>query len=59
MSNADSPSKPQEEVPLESEKQTPVDSLALDARNPRLTNMDVRISDEAVIAHLHRSDDLN
>lgn len=59
MSNADSPSKPQEEVPLESEKQTPVDCLALDARNPRLTSMDVRISDEAVIAHLHRSDDLN
>ena len=59
MSNIDSPSKPQEELSLESVEQISVDCLDLDARNPRLTDMDIGVSDEAIIAHLYRAEDLS
>ncbi len=59
MSNIDSPSKPQEAIPLESVTQISVDCLDLDARNPRLTDMDTGASDEVIIAHLYRVEDLS
>lgn len=57
MPNMDNPSKPREEVPLESVMQISVDCLDLDTCNPRLTDMD-RASDEAIIARLYRAEDL-
>ncbi|MCY4673401.1 MAG: ParB N-terminal domain-containing protein [Bacteroidetes bacterium] len=59
MSNSGGPSKPQEEVPLESVRQISVDCLDLDARNPRLTDMGIGVSDEAIIARLYRAEDLS
>ena len=58
MSNIGSPPKLQEEVPLESVTQISVDCLDLDARNPRLTDVDIKASDEAIIARLYRTEDL-
>lgn len=60
MSNREnSPAQHQEELPLEKVGQISVDCLDLDARNPRLTDMDIGVSDEAIIAHLYRAEDLS
>ena len=59
MPNIDSPSKPPESVPLENVTQVPVDWLDLDARNPRLTDMGIGTSDEVIITHLYRVEDLS
>ena len=47
-----------EDVLLRRVTRVPVDWLKLDVRNPRLTNMDTEVSDEAIIAHLYRAEDL-
>ncbi|MCY3615469.1 MAG: ParB/RepB/Spo0J family partition protein [Bacteroidetes bacterium] len=60
MPNRDnSPAQPQEELPEESVKRIPVDCLDLDVLNPRLISKEIRESDEAIIAHLYRAEDLN
>ena len=59
MSSIGSPPKLQEEVPLESVTQISVDCLNLDARNPRLADVEIETSDEAIIARLYRTEDLN
>ncbi len=58
MSNTDSPSPPGS-VPLEKVTQVPVDCLDLDTRNPRLTDMGIGASDEVIITHLYRVEDLS
>lgn len=55
---ARSPSKPQKDVPLKKVTRVSVDCLELDARNPRLTDMDIEASDEGIIAHLYKAEDL-
>lgn len=46
-------------MPVENVMRVSVDCLDLDARNPRLTDMDAGASDEVIIAHLYRAEDLN
>lgn len=50
---------PQKEVPLKEVTRISVDCLDLDARNPRLADMDIEASDEVIIAHLYKAEDLN
>ncbi len=47
-----------EKVPLEDVSQISVDSLDLDVHNPRLTLTNIGTSDEDIIAHLYRAEDL-
>ncbi len=59
MSKRDIPAKFAEQVPLNISTQVPVDCLNLDPRNPRLVDANIGTSDEAIIAHLFRAEDLS
>ena len=59
MSSIGNPSALPEKIPWESVMGVSVDCLDLDACNPRLTGMDAGASDEVIIAHLYRAEDLN
>ncbi len=59
MSKRDIPAKFAEQVPLNISTQVPVDWLNLDPRNPRLVDANIGTSDEAIIAHLFRAEDLS
>ncbi len=59
MSKRDIPAEFAEQVPLNISTQVPVDWLNLDPRNPRLVDANIGASDEAIIAHLFRAEDLS
>ena len=59
MSKIDQPSKSRQSIPLRTVIKVSVDLLDLDDHNPRLTNMEVRGSEEKIIAELYLTEDLN
>ncbi len=59
MSKIDKPSKSRQSIPLRTVIKVSVDLLDLDDHNPRLTDMEVRGSEEKIIAELYRTEDLN